>query len=229
VKRARATSRDWRTRARTRLGRLWAEMPRPDTTSEIELEELDGARIVVLPGVFNGIRHHTGAFLARTLDAALVPAEGSVLDLGTGSGVVALFAARWAKRVVATDINPEAARCARINALAHHLEGVIETRTGDLFAPVREERFALILFNPPYFRGVPASPADQALRSPDTFERFLAELPRHLEPGGRALVVLSPDTDREDSLSTAPRLSVTQLRAHRILDKTLRVFAVRPR
>ena len=107
----------------------------------------------------------------------LVPPGASVLDLGTGSGIGAIFAARWASRVVATDINPEAVRCAQINTLAHHLEHKIETRCGDLFEPVGTERFDVILFNPPFYRGRPRDLADHAWRSPDAFDRFLRELP----------------------------------------------------
>ena len=61
--------------------------------------------------------------------------------------------------VTAVDINPDAVRCARINALQHHLETCIEVRQGDLFEPVQGERFDLVLFNPPFFRGQPRNTA----------------------------------------------------------------------
>jgi len=152
-----------------------------------------------------------------------------VLDLGTGSGVGAIFAARAARHVTAVDVNPEAVRCVQINALAQHLEDKITARLGDLFSSVPDARFDVVLFNPPYFRGQPVDAADRALRSVDTFERFLQELPDHLAPGGRALVVLSPDTDIESSLATPTRVSVSVLRTRRILDKTLKIYELRPR
>ena len=51
---------------------------------------------------------------------------------------------------MAVDINPEAVRCAGINALLNHFEHKIEVRHGDLFAAVPAERFDLIVFNPPF-------------------------------------------------------------------------------
>jgi release factor glutamine methyltransferase len=114
-----------------------------------------------------------------------------VLDLGTGSGVGSIFAARRGWPVVAVDINPTAVRCCRVNAMIHGLEERVEVRQGDLFAPVAGERFDLVLFNPPYFRGTPESPLDAAWRGRDVLERFAAALPEHLTPGGRGLLMLS--------------------------------------
>jgi release factor glutamine methyltransferase len=115
--------------------------------------------------------------------------------MGTGSGIGAIFAARRGYRVVAVDLNPEAVRCARINALLNGLEDRIEVRAGDLFEPVRGERFDLILFNPPFFRGRPSGLFDLAWRGVDILERFAAGLPACLAPGGRALILLSTDGD----------------------------------
>jgi methylase of polypeptide subunit release factors len=192
----------------------------------LRVEDVNGSPIIVLPGVFNGVLVRTGAFLATALDANLIPPGASVLDLGTGSGIGAIFAARWAFRVVATDINPEAVRCAQINALAHHLEGKIETRCGDLFAPVGSERFDVILFNPPFYRARPRDLADHAWRSPDAFDRFLAELPGHLNSGGRALVVLSTDGEIQSALSSAKHLQVRAILSRDLINETLTIFQV---
>ena len=73
----------------------------------------------------------------------------TALDLGTGCGVLALHASRFATRVVATDLSPRAIEFARFTAA---LSGVdhIEFRVGDLFAPVSGEQFDRILSNPPF-------------------------------------------------------------------------------
>ncbi|MBI1801117.1 MAG: methyltransferase [Chloroflexi bacterium] len=195
----------------------------------LRVETVGGARLVVLPGVFNGVLLRTGAFMAQTLESVPVAADAQALDLGTGTGIGAIFAARRAARVVATDINPEAARCAQINALAHHLERKIETRVGDLFEPVGDERFDLILFNPPYYRGQPRSMADHAWRSPDAFDRFLRELPEHLTDGGRALVVLSTDGDIMGDLSsptTAEYLTARPIRQRELINERLTIYEI---
>ena len=61
---------------------------------------------MVIPSVFNPKVPRTGEFLAAQLDSRIVGADAEVLDMGTGSGVCAVFAARHARRVVAVDINP---------------------------------------------------------------------------------------------------------------------------
>jgi methylase of polypeptide subunit release factors len=197
--------------------------------ARLRVERVHGTEIVVLPGVFDGVLLRTGAFLAESLDAATVPAGGSVLDLGTGSGIGALFAARWARRVLATDLNPEAVRCAQINALVHHLEDKIETRVGDLFEPAGAERFDLILFNPPFYHGRPHDLAAAAWTSPDAFERFLQQLPLHLTETGRALVVLSTDGEISGALAAAEHLSVRPVHARDLTNEILTVYEIRSR
>ncbi len=206
--------------------RLWIRLTARDQ-DRIHLEKVDGTEIIILPGVFDGVRLRTGAFLAETLDMVPGPASARVLDLGTGSGIGAICAARRGARVVATDINPAAVRCARLNAMAHHLEHKIETATGDLFAPVGDEAFDLILFNPPFYHGRPRNLADAAWRTPDVFERFIRELPQHLTPQGRALVVLSSDGDVKNTLAAAENLVVRPIRRSDLVNEILAVYEIR--
>jgi HemK-related putative methylase len=159
------------------------------------LEWVAGRPILVLPEVFNPKLFRSGALLAEALQHRLIPPGAAVLDMGTGSGIGAIVAAQWAGRVVGVDINPEAVRCARINALLNRVEDRVKVLEGDLFAPVRGQRFEVVLFNPPYFRGVPRAGFDQAWRATDVVERFAAGLLAHLTPSGRALVILSSDAD----------------------------------
>ncbi|MBI3878835.1 MAG: peptide chain release factor N(5)-glutamine methyltransferase [Verrucomicrobia bacterium] len=77
----------------------------------------------------------------------------AVLDLGTGSGCLALQLAAQhpAARVVAVDVSPDALGVARENAAACKLAGRVEFLEGDLFAPLPPDaRFDLIVSNPPY-------------------------------------------------------------------------------
>lgn len=155
----------------------------------LTLEEINGKPLVVLPSVFNPTLFLVSRWMVEQLDMTLVPQGCHALELGTGSGVGALFLADRAKRVVATDINPAAVRCTQINALLNLIE--IDVREGDLFAPVAGERFDLILFNPPYLAGKPKNALDQAFRAPRIAERFAAQLSQHLAPNGHALLLLS--------------------------------------
>lgn len=71
-------------------------------------------------------------------------------DFGTGNGILALIAARFSQHVIASDLNPRAAAFAEFNAALNSVENV-EVTVGDGFAPARDQRFDLIVANPPFF------------------------------------------------------------------------------
>lgn len=183
---------------------FWLMLRRPFLLRRVRrhvLEYVDGIPLLVLPNVLNPVVFRSGALLARAIaesPLATLPLSSPgprALDMGTGSGVGGIFAARRGYRVVGVDINPDAVRCARINVLLNRLEEQVEVRHGDLFAPVAGERFDLVLFNPPFFRGQPKDLFDLAWRGANVMERFAGGLPAALEPEGRALIVLSTDGD----------------------------------
>jgi release factor glutamine methyltransferase len=191
---------------------------------------VQGVPILVTPSVFNPKVPRTGEFLAAQLDSRVVGADAEVLDMGTGSGVCAVFAAKHARRVVAVDINAAAVRCADINARLNHVEHRIEVRHGDLFIPVTGERFDLILFNPPFLRGPPRDDRDRAWRSPDVAERFAAGLHVHLKPGGSALLVLSTFGDAWVFLEELRKrgFAISVLAERRFLNERLAIFGLEP-
>lgn len=205
-----------RARSPTRIERLAAAVARLWLTlryqvldqryGRLVLEEVDGVPLMVLPQVFNPVLLRSGAFLARHLATLPWPAADgrplAVLDMGTGSGIGAIFAARRGAQVTAVDINPEAVRCARLNVLLNRLEDRITVHQGDLFTPVIGQRFDLVLFNPPFYRGRPRDLLDHAWRGMDVFERFAEGLGQVLRPSGRAWLVLSSDGDGDELLAT---------------------------
>jgi release factor glutamine methyltransferase len=147
---------------------------------------------VVLPGVLDPSLFFSSEVLVDSVTASVKGPE-SVLDLGTGCGIGALAAARaGARRVVAVDIDPVAVRCARANVELAGWADRIEVRAGDLFAPVGDERFDRILFNPPYLSGNRSSRLARALVDPgDIGKRFARELAAHLATDGTTTLVLS--------------------------------------
>jgi len=157
-------------------------------------------RLVTLPGVF-APRSDAGVLL----DAALPRLRGDVLDLCSGSGVLALAAAPHAASVLAVDMSRMAAAAIRVNALLNRRR--VEVRRGDLFAAVGSRRFDVILTNPPY---VPTPPGAEArLGSPaweggprgrDLLDRICADAGAHLRPGGEVLIVQSALADLERTL-----------------------------
>jgi HemK-related putative methylase len=179
---------------RSALGRALTTFNRVTGRARYDRERIEcvhGTRLMILPSVFNPGVLRTGAFFAEVIAAHRLGAGGDVLDLGTGSGICAVFAARHARRVVAVDINRTAVQCATNNAALNGLAERIDCRHGDLFAPVAGERFDAIFFNPPYIVGAPASERDAAWRSLDGASRFATGLDSHLAPDGRAYLLLS--------------------------------------
>ena len=121
----------------------------------------------------------------------LQTAVGSVLDLGTGCGIQAMHAARFADRVVATDVSVRALELAALNAELNDIHS-IEFRLGSLFEPVAGERFDRIVSNPPFVitprvEGVPAYEyRDGGLVGDALVETVIRDAAEHLEPGGVA-------------------------------------------
>lgn len=156
----------------------------------------------VEPGVFIPRPETEGlAEIAQGICRSLEPGA-EVLDLGTGTGALAIALARCRTdlRVVATDISPAALECARGNAQRLGLEGRIEFLLSDWFQGL-SGRFQLIVSNPPYIPSplIPGLDPEVALYEPkealdggedglDAIRAILVEAPRYLTEGGWLLL-----------------------------------------
>ncbi|MDI6724370.1 MAG: class I SAM-dependent methyltransferase [Methanobacterium sp.] len=148
--------------------------------------------------------------LVENLD---IKRSDDVLEIGTGTGLVAVYAAQRSRNVVATDINDYALQCAVKNTITNRTYNV-ELRKGSLFEPVKDEKFDLILFNTPYLPTGEDEKLDEELNAAwdggsggrDTIDQFLNELKAHLKPNGRVQLVQSSLSDNEKTLAKLEEL-----------------------
>jgi ribosomal protein L3 glutamine methyltransferase len=152
------------------------------------------------------------------------PAEvAHVLDLCTGSGCLAILAARsFANaRIDAVDVSKEALAVAARNVGEHGLEERVRLYRGDLFNPIEDQRYDLIISNPPYvdaegMAGLPpeclAEPKlafDGGTDGLDLVRRILDEAPAHLTPEGGLLCEIG--RGREQLEAAFPQLPLLWL------------------
>ena len=121
-------------------------------------QEFWGMDLIVAPAVLIP-RPETEHVIETVLELATIPAaEGRrnaahrIVDVGTGSGCIALALAKELRpaEIHATDISPAALEVARANAARHQLESRIQFREADLLAGFENNAFDFIVSNPPY-------------------------------------------------------------------------------
>jgi methylase of polypeptide subunit release factors len=120
------------------------------------------------------------------------PQVDRALDVGTGSGVHALLAARHAREVVATDVNRRALAYTELNAALNGARN-IECREGSLFEPVQAEMFDLITCNAPYVVSPETRWAyrDGGFGADEVSYRVVMTASEHLRDGGYAALLVS--------------------------------------
>jgi methylase of polypeptide subunit release factors len=203
--------------------------------SRAVFERVLGRDFVVWPGVLNPVTFRAGRYLAEFIATTprLTLGNGgtgaTALDLGTGCGILAVFAAARGYTVTATDVEPGAVSCARANAILNRVEDRMRVLQGDLFAPVEGQSFDVVVFNLPFFRGSARTPLERAWMSPDIIERCASGLPAMLSPGGSAYFVLSSHGDAKGLLAALSHagLSLERLTWRHFGVETLAIYSAR--
>jgi release factor glutamine methyltransferase len=132
----------------------------------------------------------------------------TVVDIGTGCGILGIIAAGKADEVFAVDVNPCAVRCAKENAKLNHVADKMFFIRGDLFAPIRlKKKFDVILFNAPY---LPSEEVEEGswlgrawaggVSGRKIVDDFIHEAPKYLAPNGEILLMQSTLSDVEETL-----------------------------
>ncbi len=157
------------------------------------IEKLGALQLYVPQSVLSPTLFRTGPLLAKAAVSALPRPGASVLDMGSGSGVVGVTAAKAGARVTSIDRNPAAVRATAVNAWLNRAD--LRAIQGDLFSPLPSDaRFDLIAFNPPFFTRAQGGALQMALTDGPglpLFGRFLREAKTHLQPRGQILIAAS--------------------------------------
>ena len=136
----------------------------------------------------------------------------SVLEIGTGSGLVSMYASLLSDDVTATDINYNALELAEKNFKLNNIN-TIRLEFGDLFEPVKNEKFDVILFNTPY---LPTNSDDiiddelnyafdGGLNGREVIDRFINEVSNHLNDKGIVQIIQSSLSDNNRTLDMFDR------------------------
>jgi SAM-dependent methyltransferase len=185
-----------------------------------------GGRVHPHYGVFAPVRGEYVQLVADELGGRDL-AGRTAFDVGTGTGVLAILAARRGARVTATDLDARAVACARENAARLGVADRVEVVQADLFPAGRAD---LVLCNPPWLPERPATALDRAVYDPGGafLSGFVGGLCDHLAPGGEGLLVIS---DLAELLGLLPRGSLDEAfgRAGLAVRGTRRTAPVHPR
>ena len=167
-------------------------------------------------------RPETESLVVRSLDLCRGLAGARIVDVGTGSGAIAVVLARHlpGASITAIDISPQAVAVARENVEAHGVADRVRVLEGDLLSGLpEEETFDLIVSNPPYIRedefaGLPRDVRDfeprgalvAGPRGVEPLERLAGMAADRLVTGGWLLVEIGPQRASEEVLAAAPHL-----------------------
>jgi ribosomal protein L3 glutamine methyltransferase len=147
----------------------------------------------------------------------------SILDLCTGSACLAVLAHNFFPdaKIDATDLSPDALDVARINLRDHDAASAITLHQGDLFAPLKNQRYDLIIANPPYvaqaeadafppeYQAEPIMAHVSGSDGLDITRRILKDVKKHLNPGG--ILVCEIGTGRDIIKAEFPKLGLMWL------------------
>lgn len=153
-------------------------------------------------------------------------AKGKVLDLGTGTGILAEAALEKTKGVLAADINEEAVNFVK--------KKCIKAVKSDLFSNIKG-KFDLIIFNPPYLPKEVKEPEDSALattggkKGNEIIEKFLSQAREHLEKDGKILIVFSSLTPNIDKLIKRYYYNYKKLSEKSFFFEKIYVYLIKPK
>ncbi len=151
-----------------------------------------------------------------------------VLDLGTGSGILGLFASKKAKEVLAVDINEDALKTIKKNVELNNIRNVRILKS-DLFENIKE-KFDLIIFNPPYvpsesnFREINDLAWAGGESGREIIDKFLDQFKSYLNDNGILLLLQSSLSDIDKTLKKISKFKPEIVASKKLAWETLVVI-----
>ena len=194
-----------------------------------------GFRLTVRPTVFHPKFFISSEKFASFIDTLDLSGK-RVAEIGTGTGILALAAARaGATNVVATDINPNAALSANENANANGLgDRVSGVCTNLLAALAPRPLFDVILSSPPKHAGEPKDLTDRGWHAGPAYrdiKELFDQARDRLKPGGRIYLMLSSDTNPDLFASLIAKAGFAQrkIKEYSLVVESLIIFELQAR
>ncbi len=155
----------------------------------------DDLQITVLPGVFHPKYFYSSLYLLKHLKTQDLQ-QKTVLEVGSGSGLLSVYCAKQTALVTAIDINPVAIENTILNAKNNQVK--VNAYLSDLFAECKEEKYDILLINPPFFAADPKEASEYAWRCGKNFEyyhRLFLSYKNHIKENSQVFMVLSDIAD----------------------------------
>src|SRR5207237_7441001 len=201
----------------------------------IRVSHAGGFRLTVRPTVFHPKFFISSEKFAEFIDTLDFRGK-RVAEIGTGTGILALAAARaGAANVVATDINPNAALSANENAQANGLgDRVTGVCTNLLAALAPRPLFDVILSSPPKHAGEPKDLTDRGWHAGPAYRDIIAlfdQARERLKPGGKIYLMVSSDTDLDlfGKMIEKAGFNARLVREHSLVVESLIIYELLPR
>jgi release factor glutamine methyltransferase len=179
----------------------------------------NGITVTVFSGVF-----HPGLFSSTTFMLDFLKTQDlsrqSLLELGCGTGLIAVTAAKAGAQATATDLNLKAVENARHNAKQNN--AAVNVVHSDLFRNIDKQVFDWIIINPPYYAQQPKNESDLAWYCGENFEYFIrlfSTLKDHIHARSEVIMVLTRgcDLQRIFSLARAAGFAFSLIREKRVM------------
>jgi release factor glutamine methyltransferase len=150
---------------------------------------------VVLPGIFHPHFTISTRLFLQYLEKQVLENK-SFLELGCGTGIISILAAKNGAHVLASDINPLAIENVMQNATHNNVK--ISTYTSDLFTNIPKQHFNYIVINPPFYPKAPKNINEEAWFCGEGFEYFeklFSTIGQYFNSQSEVLMILSEDCE----------------------------------